>query len=182
MKQVICGVWALCLVGLLVGCGDGTNLDCSAMCDKIKSCNSTTNLEECKTECAQSSGLLNDSLIDEVNRCVGLSCNELQTCISQSVTKCDTGLDDYFTKLCTKWVSCVPNLTQAACKTQLAGMQGMDLVKCLSDKALDAVAACVDKAQCSTLEAQTNQCVEDELGVLPDTGSSTNSPIDDSNP
>jgi hypothetical protein len=40
----------------------------------------------------------------------------------------------------------------------------------------------VDKAQCSTLEAQTNQCVEDELGVLPDTGSSTNSPIDDSNP
>lgn len=85
MKKVIV-LMLVVLAGLFVfaACGDDSNSDCDAYCDKTKECDETGTLTEewlsaCKTACDEAADQVDDSILACANEA---SCDDFATCLA----------------------------------------------------------------------------------------------------
>jgi hypothetical protein len=159
---------------LLAGCaflfaacgGGGATVDCTKACDKTIECDSETVRAECEANCGQINDLFSSQAVDGLNACFDSSCDQIDTCMESVLENCTGSIDNLAQKICEKMQSCGAQGEIEACKQQMLANEGMHYMRCLNGNTIADLISCVQAANCTTFEADMEQCVEDTMGIF----------------
>ncbi len=155
---------------------EGTKVDCDKLCNKEKECDkemTEQDVKDCLDGCkkAVESGYYQDTFQKSVNDCYEKSCTEIDSCIDKSTSSCKApDYMPYVNAACDKMIECGAEGTKEECVA--GGKEALDkevkeggMLRCMTDKIFTDMAACIKKANCSSIDADMDKCMEEILGM-----------------
>ena len=148
-------LWTVTAAGLLALCvtGCGGSDEASKICDKMKSCDSTLDVNSCKSQASQGLASVPDSQKDAVNKmldqCIAGSCATLQSCVADVQTQV---VDYYVTQICDKLKSCDSTTDVSQCKSQ-AGQNLALVPSSVKDDVNKMLDQCLAQTSCSVFQS-----------------------------
>ena len=140
-----CSAAHACLLAIDLTGGSGI---VSEICDKLKSCDSTTDVAACKSEASQTlaSAPISVKMLDQ---CLAGSCATLQSCVADVQTQV---VDYYVTQICDKLKSCDSTTDVSQCKSQ-AGQNLALVPSSVKDDVNKMLDQCLAQTSCSVFQS-----------------------------
>ena len=167
MKKLIMVFSILLSVGMaFYSCG-GSSINCGNACNKLKECNSTTDLTTCESNCGKMNDALNGDVLSKLNNCTNQSCNDIFSCEAAAFQNCTTDLSGLFNKICEQIHGCGGIIAVSDCVNSMSALESsgaFNTLKCLDGGFLNSLASCASNGNCD-IPAVTN-CIKDKTSFL----------------
>jgi hypothetical protein len=125
----------------------------SEICDKLKSCDSTTDVAVCKTEASQTLASVpstqKDAVYKILDQCIAGSCATLQSCVADVQSQV---VDYYVTQICDKLKSCDSTTDVSQCQSQ-AGQNLALVPSSVKDDLNKMLDQCLAQTGCSVFQS-----------------------------